>query len=157
MPMVYFKPLSRKVKTPPARYRTQLLHKLGKYLIEEIKKQIDRSDMKTKGNIKRSLRYKVGPSSVIISSDHPAFKFLERGIRPHKMIYVRNKLVPIDLADLKNPTWADFRRGVGLRQLGDNPQHPGIDPMNFVKKGLKIARQRLMVDIQNEIWEQAST
>jgi len=147
MPMIYFKPLLRGRPRPIATTQTKLLHRLGEYTIEEIRHEIDRSGLKSKKNIKNSLKYKVGPSSVTIWSDHPAFEFIEKGVKPHDMRYVKNKPVPMDPDDMHHPTLRDRLRRIGFRTLEGVHKHPGIKAHHFARKGIKAARARLASEI----------
>lgn len=151
MGTVYYKPLTRgraATQPPlPTDKKVKVLHRLGQLALEEIRREVDRSDLNSKRDIKGSLQYLVKPNSVTVKSDHPTFTFLEEGVRPHAMRYAKNKVVAINLNDLHHKTLEDVARGVGFRRTGDDPQHPGVPPMRLVKRGLDRARQRLIEEL----------
>lgn len=162
MSMVYFKPLLKGRPRPIAATQAKILHQLGKYALEEIKKEVNRSTLDNKLEIKKSLKYKVYPSSVTISSDHPAFTFLENGVRPHTMAYVRNKVIPIELEDLRGfPTQRERRQGIAFRRTGiyksksgkvlPDPKHPGYPAQHFVRNGIRRAKERIVQDIMRDM------
>jgi len=116
-------------------------------VVAAIKKEIDRTPIKGKGKIKRSIRYKVLPDSILIQSDHPAF-YLDTGVKPYTMVYVRNRVIPIELDVLEKPTPKDVRQGVGFRTIkAKPPKHPGYDALDFVKKGVLVARKQFFEEM----------
>jgi hypothetical protein len=130
-----------------------MLHYLGRLAVAEIKKEINKLPYDGKANIKRSIRYKVTSNTITLEGNHPAFKFIEKGVRPHVMKYVANRVVPIALEDLHSPTIRDIRQGIGFRKTGDKPQHPGLPAEHFVKHAVARARQQFMDEWKKTIWE----
>lgn len=150
MPAIYFQPVRKKAGVSPMVGTSKLLTRLARIAVEEIRREVDRLPYDGKQNIKRSIHYKVLPSSVTITSDHPAFKFVEEGVRPHVMKYVKNRLVKIDIADLHNPTARDYRQGYGIRKTSKRPFNPGMPAEHFVKHGIARARLRFMEELQKQ-------
>ena len=127
--------------------KIKMLKRLGVLVIEELKKAIDKTDIEHRVEIKKSLSFKIQANLLVISSDHPAF-YLESEVRPHRMTYVRNRVIPIALKDLNTrPTRREKRKGVAFRTLGANPSHPGSEPLNLVSTAIKEAQERLVVEM----------
>lgn len=113
---------------------------LARFVVDELKKAIDRTPLENKGRIKASISYRVYPTHVSIVSEHPAF-YLDMGVEPHRMAYVGNKVIPIKLEDVRRPTPKDRRQGVAFRVV-HNPQHPGYPALKFVEKAVEAAEYR---------------
>jgi len=125
----------------------RMLVRLGQLTVEELKIAIGKTNLENKEEIKRSIKWKMLPGKILVYSDHPSF-YLDQGVKPHQMRYVRNRVIPIDLKSLKAiPTARERRRGVAFRRLSDNPKHPGIDPLNFVADAMEKAQNRLAVEM----------
>lgn len=145
---VYFKPLENKSKSPAFSSKSKMLHLLGKFVVEEVKKEIGRLPYDGKPRMKKSVSYKVLPNSVAVESNHPAFTFVELGVKPHVMTYVKNKVIPIAIEDLKNPTRRDIRQGVGFRKVTGHPTHPGMPAEHFVRQAVERAKDRFLAEWQ---------
>lgn len=141
---VYFKPVKKKVNNNAFFSKTKMLHRLGQLIVAEVKKEIGRLPYDGKSRMKRSVTYKVLPNSVAVVSDHPAFTYIELGVAPHVMRYVKDRVVPIALKDLKNPTSRDIHQGVGFRKVSDQPQHPGMQAEHFVRKAVERAKAKFV-------------
>ena len=124
----------------------RMLARLGELCVEELKTAIDKTDLNNKEGIKRSIKWKLLPGKVLIQSDHPAF-YLDQGVRPHQMRYVRNKLVPFDPKTLKQVNPSERHKGVAFRRLGLTPQHPGYEALNFVEEAMAKAQDRLAIEM----------
>lgn len=123
---------------------------LGKYVVEELKYAIDRTTLDNKGEIKRSIGYKVHPDKVVVYSEHDAF-YLDMGVEPHQMRYVGSRVVPFDLREVRNPTAKDKKQGVAFRVI-HNTQHPGTKPLKFVEKAVEKAEERFAAYLLTEVF-----
>lgn len=131
--------------------QTHLLSRLGDICIEELKRAIDLTTLNNKDAIKQSLHKKLTRRTVKIYSEHPAF-FLDQEIRPHKMIYVKNKVIPIPLKSARKPTYRDKKRGVAFRTLTSTPTHPGSDGYNFIHAAIDKAVMRLQEEMLQKLF-----
>ena len=128
---------------------TRLLSRLAVHLRRELLKQIDRLPKKNKTEIKQSLQFRITPKSLIVSSEHPEFA-LSFGVKPHKMTYVKNRVIPIPIEYALNPTPRDLKHGVAFR-IVDSPDHPGYEGNNFVTKALAKAEELLAHELVEEL------
>tara|TARA_B100000745_G_scaffold300573_1_gene255440 strand:+ start:7145 stop:7582 length:438 start_codon:yes stop_codon:yes gene_type:complete len=121
---------------------TRIYSLLGQYLKEELFAAIDRLPYPNKPALKSSISFKVTVKSLIFVSEHPRF-YMMFGVEPHKMTYVRNRVIPIKLKYARNPTPRDIRQGVAFRVV-DLPDHPGVKANPMIEKALKQAEFRLV-------------
>lgn len=130
--------------------QSKLLGMLGKLTVEELRKAVDMTTLTNKKGIKKSIHYKVIRGKYVrIVSEHPAF-LLDVGVHPHKMTYIKNKVVPIPLDKARNPTERDKKRGVALRYMVD-PKHPGYEALKFVEPALQRAQDRFVEYLFQEV------
>jgi hypothetical protein len=142
------------VKNPDRLSEMSLLKRLAQLAIEEIKNAIDHTPLSNKSEIKRSIRFKLMPGKAVLQSEHPAF-YLDVGVKPHKMIYLKNKIIPIDLKHLKaRPTYKELSRGVAFRTIRESPDSPGYPGLHFIEKAIEKAQNRLVDEILDRFGKQ---
>jgi hypothetical protein len=137
----YFAPFARatRAKVTLFRRRAQVLDFAGREAIKEIQKEIRRSSwLHPPKRLLKSWSYKVGPNTVKISSDHPAAKFLDEGVKRHQMSPPRRR-VPIITDDGRL-----IFRDMTAKSLADGRWiHPGYHGKHFLRRGAKKARERI--------------
>jgi len=136
-------------KTYNTQQRVKLLRRLGELALEEIRKEIDQTDLSDKDEIKRSLKMRVSTDTVKVWSDHQSF-YLDQGVAPHKMRYVNNRVIPIDLKSVRHVTERDRKAGVAFRMIKGSPSHPGHEKLDFVSKGIQRAQVRFSKEVLSD-------
>jgi len=69
----------------------------------------------------------------IIESNHPGFKYLDKGVRPHIMSYLLDRTVPI-----KSKEGMIFRRVSAKSLLEGKWRHSGIPPQRYIDKTVDL-------------------
>lgn len=78
--------------------------------------------------------------SVTIESTHPAFRYLDLGVRPHLMTYLVGKTVPLK----DNVTGKVLFRRVTLASIARGSwHHPGIIPQKYIETAVREAMKEM--------------
>ena len=148
LPLIRHLPDKRQVE----QVKQEALERAGKYAIQEIQREIRRSSWnKTPVDLLRSFAYQVKKSSLIITSDHPAAHYLDKGVDPHQMIYLEraDRPIPIITADGD----VIFRQATSQTMEDGSWQHPGIKGKHFLTRGVRKARERVKEEVSNSYSE----
>ncbi|MEM5866646.1 MAG: hypothetical protein QXG39_01865 [Candidatus Aenigmatarchaeota archaeon] len=82
-----------------------------------------------------------GGDRVIVVSDHPAFTFLDRGVRPHVMDYLRGKVVPI-----RTKEGRVIFRTVSDKSLREGKwRHKGIPAQRYIETAISKLKDSLQI------------
>lgn len=148
---MYGKPLTRGTPLEDEVDRRSLLEETGDLAIEEIKKEIRRLTFKGSAkNLLDSFSYRVeGKSTLIIESNHPAVKYLDKGVRSYQMKHLTkaDKPIPIVMDDGS----VIFRTATPKSMQEGKWVHPGIRGKNFLDKGLEKAREKIKEKVKEDI------
>ena len=145
---LYGKPLVKDLpdKAQVEKVKHAALHRAGKEAIKAIQREIRRSSWnRSPVNLLNSFSYKVTGSTLEILSDHPAAQYLNKGVKPHQMIYLERADRPIPIIKengeliFRNATRASMQRG--------SWQHPGIKGKHFLDRGVRKAREKIKEEI----------
>lgn len=148
---VYGKPLAKGTPLEDDPDRSALLEATGDEAVKAIQKEIRRLSFKgSPDRLLNSFSYRIeGKSTLVIESDHPAAKYLDKGVRKHQMTYLTkaNRPIPIvmDNGDVifRNATPKSMQEGKWV--------HPGIRGKNFLDKGLTRAKEVIKDRIKEDI------
>lgn len=122
--------------------KNEALERAGKYAVEEVKKEIKRSSWNRKPNdLIDSFSYEVKGSTMIIKSDHPATKYVDKGVKPHQMIYLEKAKRPIPI--ITDSGDVIFRTPSSQSMKDGGWQHPGFKGKHFLDRGVEKARERV--------------
>lgn len=148
LPLVRHLPDEKQVE----RVKKAALERAGKYAIQEIQREIRRASWnKSPVNLLRSFAYQVKDSSLIITSDHPAAHYLDKGVAPHQMIYLERADRPIPIITANGDVI--FRKATSESMQDGSWQHPGIKGKHFLTRGVERARERIKEEVSNSYAE----
>lgn len=140
---VYGKPIVRDTPLEDQEDRTEMLEALGEDAIDKIKKEIRRTSFKGQPtDLLNSFDYEVkGKSTLVIKSDHPAAKYLNKGVRRYQMTHLTkaDTAIPIvtDSGEVK------FRNATPKSMRDGKWYHPGIKGKHFLDRGVEKAREEM--------------
>jgi hypothetical protein len=146
--VVYGKPL---VKGMPSsldieKVKTEALERAGVLAIKEIQKEIKRASWNNSPkNLLESFSYEVKSSSLEIHSDHPAAKYIEKGVKPHQMTYLTKAKGPIPIVTEKGDVI--FRNPSSSSMSNGGWQHSGIKGKHFLEKGVEKAKEEIKKEV----------
>lgn len=148
---VYGKPLVKGTPLEDDEDRSDLLEETGKEAIEEVKKEIRRTSFKGQPkDLLDSFSYRVeGKSTLVLESDHPAAKYLDKGVKAHQMTYLAKSDKPIPI--LTDEGEVIFRSATPKSMQEGKWQHPGIKGKNFLDRGVDKAREKVKERIAESI------
>jgi hypothetical protein len=148
---IYGKPLVKGTPLEDEADRTKLLEETGREAIKEVQKEISRLSFKGQPtDLLNSFTYEVeGKSTLVLSSDHPAAKYLNRGVKPHQMKYLEGATVPIVTDDGE----VKFRTATPKSMRDGKWQHPGIKGKHFLERGVEKAREKIKQKVAEDIKE----
>lgn len=145
---IYGKPLVGKEITEPflEEYKAFALERVGNVAVEEIQNEIKRSSWNRKPTkLINSFSYEVKNSSVQIHSDHPAAQYLNKGVKPHQMIYLEDAKKPIPIITEEGKVI--FRTPSSQTMKDGSWQHPGIKGKHFLERGIDKAKEAVKEEI----------
>jgi len=116
------------------------LNEVGRQGVRTTRDAVSKFNWSTKDaqkHIKASIQYSISQNRVIISSNHPASPYLNRGVKPHVMWYLvqgkdRSKPIPMSVG---GQTF--FRYATPWALSHGRWKHPGISPRSYLKEGRK--------------------
>ena len=140
---IYAKPLVKgKIKKNLERAKQEALERVGPLAIKEIQKAIRKESWNSSPrDLLKSFSYEIKESSLRIDSDHPAAKYLDKGVRPHQMVYLENADRPIPI--ITDDGKVIFRVASSKSLANGDWYHPGIPGKHFIRKGVEKARERV--------------
>lgn len=148
LPLVRHLPDKRQIE----KVKKAALERAGKYAIREIQREIRRASWnKTPTALLRSFAYQVKESSLIITSDHPAAHYLDKGVDPHQMIYLERADRPIPIITAEGDVI--FRQATSKTMADGSWQHPGIKGKHFLTRGVERARERIKEEVSSSYAE----
>lgn len=123
------------------------MDRLGKVAVAAFQKEVRRSSWnRTPNNLINSFKYEVKPDgSLRVSSDHPAAKYLDKGVAPGQMTYLQKAERPIpiitDSGDViyRTPSFQSMRNGQW--------RHPGISGKHFLERGQEAAKKAMKEEV----------
>jgi hypothetical protein len=89
-------------------------------------------------NIAHSVSVKVQNGTIIVSVKHPAFEYLDRGVRPFQM-KPHDKVVP-----MRKGYTVIFRRITPKSIQEGKWRHPGITPKRFLQRAINEAINQMV-------------
>ncbi len=108
---------------------------------------------RAKKALARSIQIKINPSSLVISSDHPAFMPLLKGQKSEQMTWLRKSPTPIPI--ITETGELIFRSATAKSMADGRWVHPGRKPSNFLDKARKEAREfikgKLLKEVQKDL------
>lgn len=148
---VYGKPLVKGTPLVDDVDRTDLLEETGAAAVEEIQKEIRRLAFKgSPDRLLKSFSFRVeGKSTLVIESDHPAAKYLNRGVRRHQMTYLAKSAKPIPI--IMDDGSVKFRSATPKSMQEGKWVHPGIRGKNFLDRGIEKAKEKIKEKIKEDI------
>lgn len=150
---VYGKPLVGKAEAmsevEAEALKTQALERAGKLAVEAVQKEIRRASWnKTPKDLINSFSYEVKGSTMILSSTHPAVQYLNKGVKPHQMIYLEHAKRPIPIITERGEVIYRQPSGQSLRG-GNGWQHPGIKGKHFLDRGVEKAKDAVKEEVMS--------
>lgn len=126
----------------------ELLHRLGRLCVEQIRRAIDQESWKKPPlSIKQSISYTIQNGDVQATYNYMPTVYQNYGVRPHTMLYLVRARRPIALRGYSGST---IFRWATLRSISRGHwRHPGIRPKYFIQKGKEMFRQsarQLIID-----------
>jgi hypothetical protein len=86
---------------------------------------------------------------LVLESDHPAAKYLDKGVKAHQMTYLSKSDKPIPI--LTDEGDVIFRSATPKSMQEGKWQHPGIKGKNFIERGVEKAREKVKERIAQSI------
>lgn len=152
---VYGKPLLRGKNVPledPEALIKHILEEAGKKAVEAVKKEIRRSSWNRQPkDLLDSFSYEVRGNTMVLSSTHPAAQYLNKGVKPHQMIYLEQAKRPIPV--ITEGGKVVFRTPSGQTMRDGSWQHPGIKGKHFLDRGVEKAREAVKEEIVDTCME----
>lgn len=148
---VYGKPLVKGIPSDADvdAAKEEALERAGKYAVEEIQREIKRSSWNNKPTrLLDSFDYEVSGSTMVIKSDHPAAKYLNKDVQPHQMIYLERAKRPIPI--ITDDGEVIYRTASSQSMADGSWQHPGIKGKHFLDRGVEKARERVKEELVKE-------
>lgn len=140
---VYGKPLVKRVAEEKLEEAKQeALERVGEIAIKEIQKQIRKESWKSSPrDLLKSFSYSIMESSLRIDSDHPAAKYIDKGVRAHQMVYLEQADRPIPI--ITDNGELIFRVASSTSLANGDWYHPGIAGKHFIRKGVDKAKEKV--------------
>lgn len=141
------KPLSRITSEREAKREVEAtLNRLGKVAVEAFQDEIRRSSWNRKPeNLINSFEYEVKGTSIRVTSDHPAVQYLDKGVKPHQMIYLSRAERPIPI--IKDNGEVIFRQASSQSLADGSWKHPGISGKHFMERGKEKAAKAVKEEL----------
>jgi hypothetical protein len=122
--------------------RRRVLKKAGPLMIEEIKLELERHSFKSPPTrLKNSFSYEIIRDQIVILSDHPAAKYLNRGVDPYQMDHLTQSAQPIPI--MTDEGDVIYREATPETMADGKWHHPGLDSTHFLDKAIDRARDKL--------------
>lgn len=144
---IYGKPLIRGIETAPTRalklLRTEVLKRIRAKLV-----QSTFSD-RAKRAFSKALSVHIGPSSLTLTSKHPAFAMMLRGQRKGQMKWLVKARAPIPI--ITESGELIFRTATARSMKNRKWIHPGRAPYDFVEKAKAEAKEAIRKRLVQEL------
>lgn len=145
---IYGKPFLKELETSPARAMGQLRNELA-YRIRKTLQESNLSD-RAKKAFAKSIQIRLGPSSVVIETNHPALTKIIEGQKPGQMKWLLKAKAPIPL--FTDAGELIFRTASPRSMENGSWVHPGRAPATFVdlarEEAKKLVKKRFMEELK---------
>ena len=131
------------------------LNEVGRQGVKATRDEVSRFNWSTKkaqSHIRASIQYSINQDRVIISSDHIASPYLNRGVKPHLMWYLvreRDVSKPIPMT-VGGQTF--FRYATPWALSHGKWKHPGVSPRPYLKEGRKKIVSKIIPRVTKQIF-----
>jgi hypothetical protein len=120
----------------------ELLEYAGQVTVEAIQNEIRRASFKgVPVDLIRSFEYKIENDQLVISSDHPAAAYLDRGVKPYQMSHLTKVRKPIPI--ITDSGEVVFRSATEASMRSGGWRHPGIEGKDFIQRGVAKAQEEI--------------
>jgi hypothetical protein len=128
--------------------RKEALEKAGDAAIKAFQKEVKRASWnKTPKRLLESFTASIGDDGLTISSDHPAAKYLDKGVKPYQMTHLTKNPRPIPI--IADNGEVIFRQPSSEMMSDGSWRHPGIKGKHFLDKGKKEASKAVSEEMKN--------
>ncbi len=148
---IYGKPFLKDLETSPDRALKQLRNELA----YRIKKQLQKSELsdRAKRSFAKAISVRVGPSSIIIEVNHPAFVKVVAGQESGQMKWLLKAKTPIPIV---TDTGELIFRNASPRSMENGKWvHPGRNPHTFLdlakEEAKKLVKQRILDELKKTV------
>jgi hypothetical protein len=126
------------------------LELVGEEAVDQIREEIRRSSWNSSPRaLLESFEYRVEGSQMIIESDHPAARYIDKGVDSYQMTHLTESSKPIPI--ITDQGELIFRWATEQTMEDGKWQHPGISGKNFIDRGIRKARQRVKEEVQRQV------
>lgn len=149
---IYGRPLVKRAvdEKTIGKVKKAALEIIGDEAIEQIKKEIRESSWKGSPNaLLESFEYEVQESQIIIRSDHPAAKYIDKGVEAYQMTHLTKASKPIPI--ITDQGALIFRWATEQSMDDGKWHHPGIKGKNFVERGVEQARKKVKNEVRTYV------
>lgn len=150
---VYGKPFLKDLATSPDRAMTRLKNEV----LYRIKKKLQQSQLseRAKKAFAKNISVRLGPSSILIESKHPALVKLIEGQKSGQMKWLLKAKAPIPI--ITDAGELIFRNATPRSMANGKWVHPGRQPQTFVdvakKEAKAVVKERLLAEIKRTVAE----
>lgn len=131
-----------------------VLKRLKREMLRQIKMNIRQEAFspQAKRLLLKALKIKVGPNSITVTANHPAFRPLLEGQKPGQMKWLTKAKRPIPI--VLDSGEIIFRTATPKSMKDGRWVHPGREPTTVIEKARKAARDALRKRIKKELTRQ---
>lgn len=146
---IYGKPVTKGLAADPRK----ILSSLKNEVLKKLKAKLIQTTFseRAKKALAASLRVKIGPSSLTIETNHPAFITLIKGQRRGQMTWLTKAKAPIPI--ITDTGQLIFRSATPRSMANGKWVHPGRKPQDFVEKAKEeakaLVKARLVKELRN--------
>lgn len=132
--------------------RAEALRKASKAAERAFKREISKSSWNASPKrLMDSIEVEVTREGIQISSDHPAFQYLNAGVRAHSMDYLTKADKPIPIITKSGEVIYRTATEKSLRE--GSWRHPGIEGKHFLERGREAAAKAVRKEITASLSE----
>lgn len=152
---IYGKPFLKDLATSPERAMRQLKSEV----LYRIKKKLQQSQLseRAKKAFAKNITVRLGPSSILIESSHPALVKLIEGQKPGQMRWLMKSKVPIPI--ITDVGELIFRNASPRSMRNGKWYHPGRAPQTFVdlakQEAKELVKKRLLEELKRVVVQAA--
>jgi len=132
-----------------------VLRKLKADVVKRVKANIMMQttfSTRAKAALSKALKVVVGPSSIQITANHPAFRPLVMGWRPGQMVWLVKARAPIPI--ITETGKLIFRSATPKSMANGRWVHPGHAPTTIIEKARREARAYIKAAIRRDLQKQ---
>lgn len=148
---IYGKPFLKDLATAPERAMTQLKNEV----LYRVKKKLQQSQLseRAKKAFAKTISVRLGPSSIIVETNHPALIRLIEGQKKGQMRWLLKSKVPIPI--ITDAGELIFRNATPRSMNNGKWIHPGRNPQTFVdvakKEAKDLVKKRLLEELKRTV------